>query len=79
MAVRHASGSMLLIILTCICMQNVIKICHLVQELRVFSLTANAPTDSHGAYSADPRVAQSYHEAIVINLQWMCIHLYLRY
>ena len=44
--------------LTCICMQNVIKICHVVQELWVFSLTANRRTDSHSDYSADPRVIQ---------------------
>ena len=45
--------------LTCIFMQNVIKIYHVVQEVRTFSLAGTRWTDSHGDYSADPRFENS--------------------
>ena len=53
----HASG---LTMLTCISMQNLIKIYHMIQEVRAFSLTSNGQTgrqtDSHSDYSAHLRV-----------------------
>ena len=48
--------------LTCIRMQNLIKIYHVVQELLAFSLNVNRrtyrQTDSHSDYSAHLRVVQ---------------------
>ena len=50
--VSHASGWGM-------CMKNVIKIHHVIQELWAFSLTDHGGTDSHSAYSADPRLVLS--------------------
>ena len=38
---------------------HLIKIYHVVQELRAFTLTDHERTDSHIEYSADTRVVQS--------------------
>ena len=40
-------------------MQRVIKIYHVVQEVRTFSLTGSGRKDSPSDYSANPRVVQS--------------------
>ena len=42
-----------------ICMQNVIKIYHVDEELWSFSLTGNGRTDSQSDNSVDRRVVQS--------------------
>ena len=55
--VTHASS---LIMMTYICMQNLIEIYHVVHELYAFLLTDHGCTNSHSNYSADSRVLQEY-------------------
>ena len=55
-SISHVSCS---IMSTCIYMQNLIQIYHMVKEARAFQLTEHGRTDSHSDYSAHLRVIQS--------------------
>ena len=68
-AATHASGN---IMLTYVCVQNVIKIGHVVQELRAFSLTANRRTNRQMDRRTHLVIIVQTQGSIIVQTQGLC-------